>query len=71
MGGLGLGYSAVTALENQRVGSLLVIDLFPEVIGWHKNRLVPMGAILSEDEKMRAAPGRFFRARADGLIDGP
>ncbi|HLM61894.1 MAG TPA: hypothetical protein VK308_13900, partial [Pyrinomonadaceae bacterium] len=35
VGGLGLGYTAAAALENKNVRSLLVIDLFQEVIDWH------------------------------------
>ena len=31
VGGLGLGYTAVAALEEDKVGSLVVIDALPEV----------------------------------------
>jgi spermidine synthase len=60
VGGLGLGYTAAGVLENKRVRSLLVIDLFPEVIDWHKNKLVPMGEVLSEDERCEMRQGDFF-----------
>ena len=60
VGGLGLGYTAAGVLENKMVRSLLVIDLFPEVIGWHKNKLVPMGQLLSEDQRCEMRQGDFF-----------
>ncbi len=60
VGGLGLGYTAVAALENKNVRSLLVIDKFQEVINWHQNKLVPMGAILSADQRCEMRTGDFF-----------
>src|SRR3981189_1020735 len=35
VGGLGLGYTALAALENPAVKSLIVVDALPEVIEWH------------------------------------
>lgn len=67
VGGLGLGYTAAAALENERVRSLLVIDLFPEVIGWHQNRLVPMGGILSADKRCELRQGDFFELARTGF----
>lgn len=67
MGGLGLGYSAATALENERLRSLLVIDLFQEVIGWHKNGLVPIGAVLSGDKRCELRQGDFFELARTGF----
>ncbi len=60
VGGLGLGYTAAAALENENVRSLLVIDLFQEVINWHQNELVPMGKILSKDKRCEMRQGDFF-----------
>ena len=60
VGGLGLGYSAAAALENAAVRSLLVIDLFQEVIDWHKSGLVPMGSVLIEDKRCELRQGDFF-----------
>lgn len=60
VGGLGLGYTAVAALENKNVRSLLMIDKFQEVINWHRNKLVPMGAILSADKRCEMRAGDFF-----------
>lgn len=67
VGGLGLGFTAVAALENKMVSSLLVIDLFDEVIGWHTERLVPMGEILSEDERCEMRQGNFFELARTGF----
>ncbi len=60
IGGLGLGYTAVEALKNKSVQSLLVIDLFQPVIDWHKRCLVPNGQILTNDERCELRQGDFF-----------
>lgn len=67
VGGLGLGYTAVAALENKRVRRLLVIDMFHEVIEWHRNKLVPMGEILSEDKRCEMRKGDFFELARTGF----
>ena len=67
VGGLGLGYTAAAALENKMVRSLLVIDLFQEVIDWHQNKLVPMGSILSEDKRCEMRQGNFFELARTGF----
>lgn len=67
VGGLGLGYTAAAALENENVRSLLVIDLFQEVIDWHRNGLVPMGRILSEDKRCELRAGDFFELARSGF----
>ncbi|MDQ2746532.1 MAG: spermidine synthase [Acidobacteriota bacterium] len=67
VGGLGLGYTAVAALENKNVRSLLVIDKFQEVIDWHQNKLVPLGAILSADKRCELRAGDFFALARTGF----
>jgi spermidine synthase len=67
VGGLGLGFTAVAALENKNVRSLLVIDLFQEVIDWHQNKLVPMGSVLSEDKRCELRKGNFFELAQTGF----
>jgi spermidine synthase len=67
VGGLGLGYTAAAALENSNLRSLLVIDLFQEVIDWHRSRLVPIGRILSEDKRCELRQGNFFDLARTGL----
>jgi len=67
VGGLGLGYTAVAALENKMVRLLLVIDMFQEVIDWHRNKLVPMGKVLSEDKRCEMRKGDFFELARTGF----
>ncbi len=66
VGGLGLGYTARAALEDSRVGSLLVVDFLKPVIEWHEQGLVPLGAALCADDRCRFVLGDFFElAQAD------
>lgn len=65
VGGLGLGYTARAALEDPRVRSLVVIDALAEVIGWHREHLVPLGAELTSDARCRFVHGDFFALAAD------
>lgn len=67
VGGLGLGYTAAAALDDGRVRRLLVIDLFQEVINWHRRKLVPMGELLAEDERCELRKGDFFELARTGL----
>lgn len=67
VGGLGLGYTAVAALEDPDVKSLLVIDVMAAVIDWHKRELVPLGKTLNDDPRCELHQGDFFAmATADG-----
>ncbi|QQS42497.1 MAG: spermidine synthase [Acidobacteriota bacterium] len=67
VGGLGLGYTAARALENRNVASLLVIEAFGEVIGWHMEKLVPAGEKLTGDPRCRFLEGDFFRLAKTGF----
>ncbi|HEY8561212.1 MAG TPA: hypothetical protein VIL74_12625 [Pyrinomonadaceae bacterium] len=67
VGGLGLGYTAAAALENKNIRSLLVIDLFQEVIDWHRNGLVPLGRRLTGDARCELRQGDFFTLARTGL----
>ncbi|MEH6455318.1 MAG: hypothetical protein V7749_03290 [Cocleimonas sp.] len=60
VGGLGLGYTAFAALENQKISSLKVIDVMAPVIDWHQRELVPMGAELMADDRCELVLGDFF-----------
>lgn len=60
VGGLGLGYTAVAALEYNRVGQLDIIELFAGVIDWHQRALVPLGAKISRDERVNLVQADFF-----------
>ena len=65
VGGLGLGYTARTALENPATRSLLVVDALEPVIEWHRSGLVPLGAGLTADPRCRFVHGDFFALAAD------
>jgi spermidine synthase len=69
VGGLGLGYTAVAALEHREIASLLVVDALEPVIEWHQRGLVPLGGKLTGDPRARMLHTDFFeRARsADGF----
>lgn len=69
VGGLGLGYTATAALEHETVGEVRVIDIFPELIGWHRDGLVPLGAQLSGDSRCRLIEADFFGMSAGGGFD--
>jgi spermidine synthase len=66
VGGLGLGYTAVAALEHGEVASLLVIDALQPVIEWHQQGLVPLGGTLTGDPRTRLLQADFFE-RAQSL----
>ena len=65
VGGLGLGYTAVEALKDKRIASLIVIEFLEGVIEWHKNALVPMGNVLTGDSRCRLVQGDFFSLAKD------
>jgi spermidine synthase len=69
VGGLGLGYTAVAALENPQVRSLVVVDALAEVIEWHQLGLLPLGQQLTTDPRCRLINGDFFAMSdsADGF----
>lgn len=60
VGGLGLGYTAVAALEHREVASLVIIDALQPVIDWHQRGLVPLGKKLAEDSRCRIMNADFF-----------
>jgi len=70
VGGLGLGYTAVAALEHPEVASLLVVDALEPVIEWHQSGLVPLGAKLTSDPRTHLLQADFFeRARSAAGFD--
>jgi spermidine synthase len=60
VGGLGLGYTARTVLEDDRVRSLIVVDTLAEVIAWHRQGLLPFATQLITDDRCRLLHGDFF-----------
>ncbi len=65
VGGLGLGYTAVSALEDDRVNSLVVVEYLEGVIQWHQDGLVPLGKTLTADPRCRLVHGDFFAMSRD------
>lgn len=61
VGGLGLGYTAVKALEHRSVTGLTVVDFLKPVIEWHEKGLVPLGKTLTADPRCRFEHGDFFK----------
>jgi hypothetical protein len=67
VGGLGLGYTARTVLEDDRVRSLIVVDTLGEVIAWHRQGLLPFATELTTDDRCRLLHGDFFALTAGPL----
>ncbi len=64
VGGLGLGYTAAAVLAEPRVRSLVVVEALAEVIGWHRQGLLPDAERLTADRRTRLVHADFFaRAR--------
>src|SRR5690606_16834478 len=60
VGGLGLGYTAQAVLDDQRVASLIVVEMLEAVIDWHRTGLLPLGPGLTSDPRCRFEQGDFF-----------
>lgn len=60
VGGLGLGYTARTVLEHDRVGALLIVEMLDAVIDWHRTGLLPLGPEITNDPRTRFLHGDFF-----------
>ncbi|OLT23260.1 spermidine synthase [Actinomadura sp. CNU-125] len=67
VGGLGLGHTALAALDDARVRSLVVVEALGEVIEWHRAGLVPLGERLASDARCRLVQGDFFALAEAGL----
>jgi spermidine synthase len=62
VGGLGLGYTALAALEDPRVRDLTVIEYSDAVIDWHERDLLPDTVGLAADERVSLVCADFFAA---------
>lgn len=65
VGGLGLGYTALTALNDPDVTHLKVIDVMQPVIDWHQQGLLPMGVSVANDPRCELVLGDFFALAND------
>jgi spermidine synthase len=71
VGGLGLGYTAVTALDDERVGTLVVVEALVEVVRWHERGLLPTSARLTRDPRTRLVTADFFTTVGSDLPPAP
>ncbi|WKL23411.1 spermidine synthase (plasmid) [Agrobacterium tumefaciens] len=71
VGGLGLGNTAATALNDARVQSLLVVDALQEVIEWHIDGLLPLSNAIVSDPRTRLIQGNFFDMAKNGNAFDP
>ena len=69
VGGLGLGYTAVAALEDERVTELTVIEALESVISWHVRDLLPDTRGLAADPRVRLVRDDFFDLVRSGRAD--
>ncbi len=70
VGGLGLGYTAVAALRDERVSALTVIDRLGAVIGWHERKLLPVSAELVDDPRTTLLEEDFFAVMRSAPVEG-
>lgn len=69
VGGLGLGFTALTVLDDPRVRSLVVVEALSEVIEWHETELIPAGTRLMADPRCSLVQGDFFELAAGPGLD--
>jgi spermidine synthase len=65
VGGLGLGYTAYEALLSDRVASVEVVELLPQVIDWLDRGLVPLSSELKDQQRLAITQGDVYRRLAD------
>lgn len=64
VGGLGLGYTAGTALESDRVSQCEVIEFLPQVIGWLEQGLIPLSDKLNADNRLKVIQSDIYQRLA-------
>lgn len=72
VGGLGLGYTALMALNDPSVSRLRVIDVMEPVISWHKQGILPIGDVLASNPRCELLHGDFFAmssTASQGYVD--
>ena len=72
VGGLGLGYTALTALNYANVSRLRTIDVMQPVISWHQQGILPVGDVLSSHPRSELVHANFFAVATDdknGFLD--
>ena len=61
VGGLGLGYTAASALEYSQLNRMIVVEALAPVIDWHKRGIAPNGERLSSDKRCHYYEADFFK----------
>jgi spermidine synthase len=61
VGGLGLGYTARTALGSERVSKCEVVEFLPQVINWLEQGLVPLSDELNADNRLKVTQGDVYQ----------
>ncbi|RRO18190.1 hypothetical protein EIL87_08070 [Saccharopolyspora rhizosphaerae] len=72
IGGLGLGFTLREVLADERVTEAHVVEIEPELVGWHRAGLVPDTAAALIDERVRLSVGDIadvLLAESDGSCD--
>lgn len=60
VGGLGLGYTVVAALNSNNVGHVEVIEFLPQVIAWMNEGLVPLSQRLNAEPRLSITQGDIY-----------
>lgn len=60
VGGFGLGYTAREALRSEKVSTVRVVELLPQVLQWLSNGLVPLSAELSGEPRLSLEQGDIY-----------
>ncbi len=68
VGGLGLGWTARTALHDPRVAALQVVEALEAVVGWHERHLLPGAKELTGDPRCAFLVGDFFALVREGRL---
>lgn len=71
VGGLGLGYTAWTALADHRVAELVVVEALDQVIAWHRRELFEDTRGLATDPRVRLVRDDFFELVRSGRTERP
>lgn len=67
VGGLGLGYTALTALQHSQVKRVRTIDVMEPVIRWHQTGVLPIGDVLASDQRSELIHADFFAVASNDL----
>ena len=70
VGGLGLGYTALAAVENDNVKQVRTIDVMQAVISWHQQGMVPIGDVLAKNPRSTLIHDDFFAIAQDQTRQG-